>query len=221
MDVSERWRNDGKGYKKQYFYRAIRKYGWENINHIVLARDLTKEQAEQLEVELIAKYKSNNPCYGYNIDNGGKAGNRMSESTKEKLRVINTGKRHSEQSRQKMSESRKGKKLSATHRAHIGEGHKGKFLGVETKAKISIARRGMTISEETRAKLCEATKGERNPNAKKILLIDENGTVIKEFSTSQQAQLELHISKNSITAVLKGRQKQTKGYIFRYAENTP
>ena len=182
--VAERWRNNGKGYKNQYFYRAIQKYGWENIIHTVVACELTKEQAESFEVELIEKYKSNNPEYGYNIDNGGKAGCRMSESTKEKLRIINTGKHHSEEAKRKMSESRKGRKLSAIHKAHIGAGHKGKLHSEETKAKLSNAQKGLIMSEETRAKISKAMKGECNPNAKKILLIDENGNVIKEFNTS-------------------------------------
>lgn len=35
--VEKRWAN-GKGYKtQQYFYRAIKKYGWNNFQHIIVA----------------------------------------------------------------------------------------------------------------------------------------------------------------------------------------
>ena len=55
-----RWRKDGKGYKTHiYFWNAIKKYGWNNFKHEVLFSGLTKEEAEQKEIELIAYYKSN------------------------------------------------------------------------------------------------------------------------------------------------------------------
>ena len=65
--TQRRWRN-GKGYKSQKMLtRAINKYGWDNIEHIVLFKNLTQEEAEQKEIELIDKYKTNIRKYGYNI----------------------------------------------------------------------------------------------------------------------------------------------------------
>lgn len=47
QQISRRWR-EGKGYKSQeMFTRAINKYGWDNIQHIILYDKLTKEQAEE------------------------------------------------------------------------------------------------------------------------------------------------------------------------------
>ena len=45
-----RW-NNGLGYKHRnpHFWRAIQKYGWNNIEHIVLANNLSKVWACQLE----------------------------------------------------------------------------------------------------------------------------------------------------------------------------
>lgn len=65
-----RWAN-GIGYKTQMFYRAIQKYGWDNIEHRILASRLTQNQAEELEKEIISYLKSNQPEYGYNIAPGG------------------------------------------------------------------------------------------------------------------------------------------------------
>lgn len=70
-----RWRKDGNGYKDHlYFWRAIQKYGWNNFNHDILFDNLTQEEAEQKEVELIAYYNSNNVNYGYNMSVGRESG---------------------------------------------------------------------------------------------------------------------------------------------------
>lgn len=71
QQVDKRWGKNGKGYKKQLFYRAILKYGWNNIKHEILFTHLSKEEAFQKEIDLIAEYKANNVNYGYNISNGG------------------------------------------------------------------------------------------------------------------------------------------------------
>ena len=70
---SRRWQN-GYGYKKQAFYNAIKKYGWDNFDHIILFEKLSEEEACEKEIELISKYKSDNKLYGYNITHGGENG---------------------------------------------------------------------------------------------------------------------------------------------------
>ena len=83
---NRRWKN-GNGYKRNQkrFYSAIQKYGWENIKHEILLDGLTKEQAEQKEIELIALYKSNQREYGYNEQNGGTTNGKYNKETKEKI----------------------------------------------------------------------------------------------------------------------------------------
>lgn len=71
-DINIRWRNAGKGYKGMFFYKAIQKYGWDNIQHEILFTNLAEEQAYEKEIELIAKYKSNQREFGYNLAIGGK-----------------------------------------------------------------------------------------------------------------------------------------------------
>lgn len=69
---NRRWQN-GYGYKNRnsYFYNAIRKYGWENFEHIILEENLTRKEASEKEKYYIRLYNTNNENYGYNITSGG------------------------------------------------------------------------------------------------------------------------------------------------------
>ena len=79
-----RWQN-GKGYKlNEYFNNAINKYGWNNIKHDIIANNLTKQEAENFEILLINKLRSNDEQYGYNIKIGGNTATH-SEETKLKM----------------------------------------------------------------------------------------------------------------------------------------
>ena len=67
----ERW-NNGKGYKlNPYFWKAIKKYGWNGFNHDILEDNLTREEAKEKEIYYIKKYDSTNRSKGYNIQRGG------------------------------------------------------------------------------------------------------------------------------------------------------
>lgn len=58
-------------YKKSTrFYEAIQQYGFENIEHDIVAENLTKNEAFKMEETLIAELKSNDSEYGYNMTSG-------------------------------------------------------------------------------------------------------------------------------------------------------
>lgn len=102
----QRWRG-GHGYKNNnHFWRAIQKYGWNNIRHIILADDLTKDDACLFEQILIALYDTTNHNNGYNNSLGGEHGI------------------HSEESKQKISESKKGMIFSEEHKQKLSESQK-------------------------------------------------------------------------------------------------
>lgn len=82
---NRRWDN-GKGYaNNQYMTNAILKYGWENIKHIILCENLSKEQAEREEIKFIKKYKSNMKKFGYNILSGGNISNGITKEISNKM----------------------------------------------------------------------------------------------------------------------------------------
>ena len=77
--------------KTPAFYNAIKKYGWENIYHEVVAGNLTEEEAKKFEITLISKLKSNDKHFGYNCTAGGdgSVGFRHSDETKRRISQLN------------------------------------------------------------------------------------------------------------------------------------
>ena len=60
-----RW-GGGNGYvRNEYMHRAIKKYGWENIEHIILFDGLSEEDACEIEKSLIKKYRTNEKEFDY------------------------------------------------------------------------------------------------------------------------------------------------------------
>jgi group I intron endonuclease len=160
QEVNKRWQN-GNGYKKQVFWRAIQKYGWDNIGHYILADNLTKEEACFFEQVMIALYDTTNPNNGYNSTTGGEHF-KHSKETRQKLSELLKGKQHTEETRQKISESKKGennpmygKHLTEEHRRKVSESRKGKCTGEDN------PMYGKHHTEETRQKISESLKGLR------------------------------------------------------------
>lgn len=154
--VSKRWGKDGGGYrnnKQPLFSRAIEKYGWDNFEHIILYDGLSQQDACDKEVELIKKYNTQNPKFGYNIQPGGQLGN--------------YGIVFSEESKKKMSEAKKGHHLTEETKRKISEsniGHKPCVHTEETKRKLSEVNKGKKLTEETKQKISESLKGiKRSP----------------------------------------------------------
>jgi len=92
VNPKKRWGCQGYGYKLQKkFYNAIKKYGWDNFEHKIIATDLTLDEAYKLEKELISKYDSKNN--GYNADDGGAGaeGHTVSEESKKIMSQLKLG----------------------------------------------------------------------------------------------------------------------------------
>lgn len=200
-----RWSSPLSAYKNNvYMINAINKYGWKNVKHEFLFENLTMEEAKRKEIETIAKYRSNNRKYGYNISSGGESrkGCTLSEETKKKISK------------------------------HNGRYMLGKHLSEETKRKLSIGRMGEKnpmygkhFSEESKLKSSESHKGKctgmylgsKSPRAKMIDMLDENGEYIKTFGSTTEAARELKIHYTSIVKCCTKERKNAGGYKWRYS----
>lgn len=197
----KRWLN-GKGYPCNiYFTNAINKYGWDNFKHEILYSKLTREEANEIEVQLIEEYKSFDREFGYNIELGG-----------------NSIGKHSEKSKEKMSNSHKGKKLTDEHKKHIKESLENQTE--ETRKKKSLSHIGLKHSEETKLKMSEIqkmrTQQEINDiykNQSKRVLCVETGII---YDSTRVIERLLNISSSQISRVCNGKAKTAGGYHWRF-----
>lgn len=190
----QRWES-GTGYITQKLMnKAIQKYKWENIKHKILYENLTKEEAEHKEIELIKKYKTNNPKYGYNVENGGNSIGKHSKETRLKISIANKGKKNP-----KVSKVNKGNKYCL-----------GRIMSEESKNKISNANKGKHMSPNT-----EFKKGYSNISRMRKIICLETGKV---YNSMTNASKETNISLANIQSVCLGKSKTAKGYHWRYYE---
>jgi group I intron endonuclease len=204
----KRWLH-GKGYARQdHFYNAILKYGWDNIKHEILFTELTREEAEAKEVELIAEYKSDQRAFGYNVDRGGRA-NRMSDETRERLRKANTGKHHSKETCKKLKKLEIARWKDPDYRRNQVEKRLGK----------SPWNKGVPTAPETKQKQREAKLGKyvgsKHWNSKKVINLD-TGKIYESIGLAAKELGKKNGSK--IVSACKGERQSAHGYRWAYYE---
>lgn len=106
---SVRW-GYGYGYINcPHLFSAIKKYGWDNFEHIIVTDNLSKREADWIEHYLICYYESYNKDKGYNLTMGGDGA---------------VGYRFSDEQRKAMSLKRKGRKATEETKARLSYSHK-------------------------------------------------------------------------------------------------
>lgn len=200
---TRRWQN-GRHYSgNAYFYAAIKKYGWDGFRHEILFTELTQAEAEQMEVELIAKYQTQNPEKGYNMAAGGSA---------------NAGWHHTEAAREKIGARTRGSQLSDEHRKRIGDAQRGeknhaygKHLSPEHKAKMSAALTGRDVTPAACAAISQA---KREANGREVVCIDTGEC----YGSLAEASNHTGIGRSGINSCCLGKRRTAGGYRWKYAE---
>lgn len=188
QSIQKRWKYSY-GYKSQtLFWRAIQKYGWENIKHIVIAENLSHDDACKKEIELIAKYQSNNPKYGYNRTSGGDGTcnfshkNPHSEEWKRKISIANTGKKRTDEAKQKMRNAKLGTHWSEERKENYSKSQKLK---------------GARPTDE-------CIKASNEARRISICVYDKEQNLIGKFNSLTEAAKELNISVSYVSLLLAG-----------------
>ena len=179
--ITTRWRH-GNGYSKnKHFYRSIVKYGWEKFEHNILLTEMCEEMAKEKEKELIKKYNTTDPKYGYNVTRGGDTRQPCPNEVKEKIRNKNKGRVVSEETRKKISLAKTGVKRGP--------------MSDTQKEKISKSLLGN-----------KRAMGHHNYSVR-VAMCDDDNNIIKIFEGSPLAAEELHCSNSGILIACKENSK--------------
>ena len=198
-----RWKG-GHGYEANaHFWRAINAYGWQAFKHEILAKGLTQQEAEAMEIKLIAEHDSTNPAKGYNIAPGG---NTQSAETRAKISAALTGVPLSKERRARLSETRKGRRLSEGCKRKISESHKVNPKVQNHILTLNRERAGKPKTEEHKRKLSESQK--RRP-VKNI----DTGEV---FGGVGEAARSVRGSHTNIIKACKGERQTAYGHRWAY-----
>lgn len=225
QNCCDRWKN-GKGYSNnEHFKQAIAKYGWENIEHIVLHENLTKEDACRYEQEYIKKYDATNREKGYNKSIGGE--------------YSSLGFKHSDEAKKKIGEASKGKILSADNIEKI---RKSRIRSVDVyDLELNLIKKCGSLKEAeeltgvNNANIAATCKGKykqmqgyifrysgekveaKSIHRKPVKMFDLKGNYIKTFSTIKEAAKEIKVADTHISDCCKGKHKKCGGYMWQYA----
>ena len=185
-----RWGN-GHGYVMHPdMFSAILKFGWDNIEHQVVCEGLTKEEAYEMESELILKYRTSEVECGYNLSQGHKDGVKYhSDSGKKRISAAMHTRTISEETRRKMSEAKKG---TAFHTTKHSE---------RTRALISQNRKGKLACEN-------------HPMAKAVYCVELD----RVFPYAKLAEEETGVNRSHICQVCKGQRKTAGKLHWIYAD---
>ena len=218
QDPKRRW-NSGNGYKNNdYFTKAIKKYGWNNFLHIILAENLTEEQAKEMEISLISKHNSTDRNYGYNITFGGDPCNRGYSEEERKKRAYESQKRWIENNKEHFLEMQR--KRDRTEKRHAQANARNKRPEVREK-RTEYMRKYRTLNRDKFREQSRKYYRKNNPNpykGKKVLVYDKGGELLFEFSSLRETADNLGYHKNTISNFLRGKKNCIK-YDFKYKED--
>lgn len=192
-----RWGINGVNYKESpHLYSAIQKYGWDSFEHIIIAEGLTKEDACDMEIELIHSYHTQDREYGYNVFKGGTCPE-LPQETRDKIAAGLIGNKNGF-----------GKPCSEEKRIKIGNAQRGRQLTEEHRAALRKPKSvTYPCSEEKRRRIIEAKKD------KKSIICEETGII---YESIHECARQMDLEASAICAVLNGRIKSTGGYHFIY-----
>ena len=235
-DHIKRWGIDGARYNKQpIVWEAIQKYGWNNIEHIIVSEGLTQDEGLDLEEKLIAEYHAFPPedGFGYNATTGGKS-RRPTDKRCEEVGAFFVEYFKDEKHRDAASTRMQGRIVSEETRAKLSKafkGRKGFIPGEETRAKLSAAHKGrkpwntgIKMPEEYCKRLGDLRRGKkqkaetvakRAEKSRKWIFCEQNGKI---YHSQREAASELGLNEAKISEVLKGTRKHTSGYTFKRVE---
>ena len=191
----KRWGNNGSQYSKKQqkaFAGAIRKYGWDNFEHIIFDDNLTEEEAKHMEKLLIALFKTNcckykNPSYGYNMTDGGDG---------------SSGRPHTDETKKKLSELAKQRCADPNQRHFLGKKH-------TDATKEKMRKNHADFSRENHP---------HYGTGRHVVQLDFDGNYVSEYVSCHEAGRLTGIDRSAIYMCCQGETLSIGGFMWKYKD---
>lgn len=207
LSCFEKWKS-GLGYRTQpYFWRAIQKYGWKNIEHYILFDSVNLSFAKEKEKELIRLWDTTNPKYGYNSTNGGDCctyfGNTKIDMYDRNGNLINS-----------FNDIRSARKyLLERYNLDV------KYFSIISSCKGHTLIIGNQFVFRYGGETFDKYRVNYKEKGLEVVQYNKNGEIIKEFLSIAEAEKKTGIQSSSISAVCSGKRYNAGGFIWRYKED--
>ena len=214
QEPRKRWAN-GNGYKTGLMKKAIDKYGWENVEHEIVAESLTKEQAAKMERDLISAFKSTDKSNGYNLSDGGECGTNGVPRTKEWREKDSTA--HKKQVVQYLLDGNPIKTHNSVMCAAESVNGSFRVISANCNRKKRTAYGYVWRFVGDGFDLPEKKTGGHHKIAKRTVAF-KDGEKVAEFESAYQASIMTGITKQNIIACCNKKAKSAGGYEWQYAK---
>ena len=218
VDITRRfkeYKNIKKSKLQIKLHRSFNKYGIENhkfeIVEETISEDLNNRERYWQEFYEVISKKGLNCTLVKSDDKSGK----LSEETKLKISLANTGNFHNEETRAKMGIKNKGRIASQETRDKMSKSRTGVKLSEEHVKSISDGKKGVLFSDEhkqnlSNKKLERFKDKSKHPRSKKVI----NTETGKIFNTISEAALSINVKCHTLTNWLKNSHRNKSNLIF-------
>lgn len=168
VDIERRWKRYRRydSEKQTRLHRSLLKHGVES--HIFeILETCEKEELNDKEIYYINFFNSFNNEMGLNL-NGGGGNYKISDETKERMRISRIGRKLSESHKRRITEKLIGRECSESTRNKIGDSNRGRVFTDEHKEKLRNAKLGRKLSDEHIEKIKLANAGFRHSDETKL-----------------------------------------------------
>ena len=202
-NLKRRWRSPEEYSSQPAVYRAINKYGWENLKKEVLYIFNNAKEALEKEAQVIEEMDLLNKDKGYNLVPGG-------GGPPHGLQFV------TEEGYKKMQEN--GKRLAK----EVWDNPEKAAYTIQRMREETHKKRMQLSKKELKEKYGKHNIGNLPPNSKTILQIDlETGDIINEYPSSRRAAISLNLdsaASANIRRVANGKGKKAYGYSWRWKD---
>jgi hypothetical protein len=204
----KRWAGKEKAYNHcSKFYNAIKLYGWDNFEHIILPTIYTTmDELNNAEIELIKELKSIE--YGYNTNIGGD--NKLqTQETKDLIALKNSI---------PISQYDVDGNFIQKWQSKSEAQRKLKITNISQACKNNVTQAGNFVWKyyENNDENITYKPSKINLIRKEVNQYDLDGNFIKTYKTLYEAQRETNVTNQNIHKVCNGSRKTAGGYKWRY-----